>query len=343
MNILLTVLASILVFGSVILIHELGHFILAKWSGIKVNEFSIGMGPALFHFQKKETMYSLRLLPIGGYVAMEGEDEESSDDRSFGKAPVWKRFLVIGAGAFMNMVLGFAVLLLLVCQNSAITSRTVSSFYENASTYRSGLRVGDEIVAVNGRRCFIADDIVYEFARTQNGTADLTVMRDGRKMELEDVTFETKDAEDGTKQLVIDFTVLPIEKTVWSVMQEAGNWTLSIARLIFLSLVDLITGNVAINNLSGPVGIVTVIGQATSMGLRPILLIMAMITINLGVFNILPLPALDGGKLVLLLIEGVRRKPLDPKYEIWINSAGFIALMALMVFVTFNDITRLFA
>lgn len=343
MNILLTALASVLIFGSVILIHELGHFAAAKWSGIKVNEFSIGMGPALFHFGKGETKYSLRLLPIGGYVAMEGEDEESVDARSFGQAPVWKRLIVISAGAIMNMVLGFAVLLVLVCQQSAITSRTVSSFYENATTYQSGLRVGDEIVAVNGRRCFIADDIVYEFARTQNGTASLTVMRDGQKVELPEVKFQTDKAEDGTSQLVIDFTVLPIEKTAATVLSEAGSWTISIARLIFLSLVDLITGNVAINALSGPVGIVTVIGQATSMGLKPILLILAMITINLGIFNILPLPALDGGKLVLLLIEGVRRKPLNPKYEIWINSAGFVALMALMVFVTFNDITRLFS
>ena len=187
MSLFITILASILVFGSVIFIHELGHFVTAKLCGIKVNEFSLGMGPALLRFEKGDTTYALRLLPIGGFVSMEGEDEESDDEHSFSKAKVWKRFLVVAAGAVMNMILGFLVLVILVCRQSAITSRTVSVFSENASTQASGLQVGDEILAVNGRRCFIADDVIYELVRTQNGTADLTVLRDGKKVLLEDV------------------------------------------------------------------------------------------------------------------------------------------------------------
>lgn len=340
MSLFITILASILVFGSVIFIHELGHFVTAKLCGIKVNEFSLGMGPALLRFEKGATTYALRLLPIGGFVSMEGEDEESDDEHSFSKAKVWKRFLVVAAGAVMNMILGFLVLVILVCCQSAITSRTVSVFSENASTQASGLQVGDEILAVNGRRCFIADDVIYELVRTQNGTADLTVLRDGKKVLLEDVVFTTQETEEGTS-LIIDFKVLPIEKTFFNVVKEAGLWTCSLSRMLFLSLIDLVTGRVAINNLSGPVGIVTVISEAASIGWEPILLILAVITINLGIFNLIPFPALDGGKLFLLLVEGIRRKALPEKYEIVINLAGFAALMLLMLFVTYNDIARL--
>ena len=340
MSLFITILASILVFGSVIFIHELGHFVTAKLCGIKVNEFSLGMGPALLRFEKGATTYALRLLPIGGFVSMEGEDEESDDEHSFSKAKVWKRFLVVVAGAVMNMILGFLVLVILVCRQSAITSRTVSVFSENASTQASGLQVGDEILAVNGRRCFIADDVIYELVRTQNGTADLTVLRDGKKVLLEDVVFTTQETEEGMS-LIIDFKVLPIEKTFFNVVKEAGLWTCSLSRMIFLSLIDLVTGRVAINNLSGPVGIVTVISEAASIGWEPILLILAVITINLGIFNLIPFPALDGGKLFLLLVEGIRRKALPEKYEIVINLAGFAALMLLMLFITYNDIARL--
>lgn len=341
MTIIWTILAAVLIFSVVILVHESGHFITAKLCGIKVNEFALGMGPKLVSFGKKETKYSLRLLPIGGFVSMEGEDEESSDPRSFQKAAVWKRIIVITAGAFMNLLLGFLVLLVTVCGDEAITSRTVSGFYENASTQATGLQVGDTILSVNGRKCYIADDILYEFARINGGTAQMVVLRDGRQVTLPAVTFETYTAEDGSNQIVVDFTVLPIEKNFGSVLKEGANWTISYARLIFLSLVDLVTGRVAINNLSGPVGIVSTIASVVSYGFRPVLLLLALITINLGIFNLLPLPALDGGKLLLLLVEAVRRKPLAEKYELIINAAGFVLLMLLMVFVTFNDILRL--
>lgn len=334
-------LVSILVFSIVIVIHELGHFVVAKKSGIKVNEFSVGMGPRLAGIKKGETEYSIRALPIGGYVAMEGEDEESDSEGSFSNAPVQNRIAVVVAGAVMNLILGFAILLYMVSSQDAITSKTVSIFHENAMTQQTGLQVDDEIIAVNGRRCYIANDIIYEFARTQDGVVDFTVRRDGKVIELNDVTFETYEAEDGTKQLVLDFYVYPAEKTVSSVIKEAVNWTVSYARMIFLSLVDMITGHVAINQMSGPVGIVSVISEATSVGLEPVLNIMALITINLGVFNLVPFPALDGGRLVFLIIEFLRGKPINPKYEIWVNTAGMVALLAFMAFVTFSDVTKL--
>ena len=339
----MSIIVSILVFSVVIIIHELGHFIMAKASGIKVNEFSIGMGPQLFGKTIGATEYSVRAFPIGGYVAMEGEDEESDAEGSFNSVPVQSRIGVVIAGAVMNMVLGFLVLLYLTNMQTYITSKTVSSFYEGAMTQQTGLQVGDEIIAINGRKCYIANDVIYEFARTQNGVADFTVIRDGKEIELEDVTFETyTDEETGLKQMVIDFTVEPITKTVSTVLTEAANWTISLARMVFLSLVDLITGNVAINQMSGPVGIVSTISEAVSYGIESVLMILAMITINLGVFNLLPFPALDGGRLVFLLIELVRGKPIDQKYEMWVNGAGMLVLFAFMIFVTFSDITRLF-
>ena len=194
---LLTLVASVLVFSAVILIHELGHFITAKLSGIKVNEFALGMGPQLFHFGKGETTYSLRLFPVGGFVSMEGEDEDSPDPRSYFRAPVSRRILVTVAGAVMNLILGFAVLVAVVCMQDAVLSRTVGDFYPDASTQQHGLQVGDTILAVNGRRCFIANDVSYEFARTQQNTADLTVQRDGKKVELKNVVFDTRTDEDG--------------------------------------------------------------------------------------------------------------------------------------------------
>ncbi len=202
------------------------------------------------------------------------------------------------------------------------------------------LQVGDTIVAVNGRRCFIANDIIYEFARTQQGQADLTVLRDGKRVQLDNVVFDTYE-ENGVNQLVIDFKVLGEKKTVGSVLKEGGNWTLSLGRMVVLSLTDLITGRIAVNNLSGPVGIVSAISEASSLGLSSLLMLLALITINLGIFNLLPIPALDGGRLVFLIIETIRRKPISQKYEIAINAAGFILLIGLMIFATFNDITKL--
>lgn len=340
-SILLTAAASVLVFGGVIFIHELGHFLTAKASGIKVNEFALGMGPVLLRFKKKETQYSWRLFPIGGYVSMEGEDEESDVPGSFQRAPISRRILVTVAGAVMNLILGFAVLVGIVCMQDAILSRTVGAFYENAATQEQGLQVGDTILAVNGRRCFVANDVSYEFARTQDNTADLTVLRDGRQVQLNGIAFDTREAEDGTRYMVIDFMVYPVEKTVGSVLAEAGRWTLSLARMVMLSLTDLVTGRIPVNNLSGPVGIVTAISQATSMGWEPLLLLLALISVNLGVFNLLPIPALDGGRLLFLALEAIRRKPIPQKYEAAINAAGFIFLFGVMIFATFNDITRL--
>ena len=365
MSIFITLIAALIVFSAVIAIHEFGHFTVAKLCGIQVNEFSIGMGPALWKKIYKGTQYSLRALPVGGYVALEGEESPESqqaeavrDEREaeeenpvppeqrtgipLNEAPVWQRVLVMVAGAFMNFVLGFVVLVILVAaQEGAITSKTIYSIENDALCGQTGLQAGDEIVAVNGRRCFVANDILYELVRTEAYRADFTVKRDGQKVELSDVQFDTWQDEDGQTHMTLGFTVYGIKKTPLNVLKEAWNSTLYYGRIVFTSLEDLVRGRESINNLSGPVGIVTAIGQAASYGWQDLLELLALITINLGVFNLLPFPALDGGKVVFLIIEGVTGHAVPEKLQGTLTIAAFALLFGLMLFATYNDIIRL--
>ena len=365
MSVFITLLAALFVFSAVIAIHEFGHFTVAKLCGIQVNEFSIGMGPALWKKIHKGTQYTLRALPVGGYVALEGEEspesqqaEAARDQREeaapnpvppeqrtgipLNEAPVWQRMLVMVAGACMNFVLGFVVLVILVAaQDGAITSKTIYSIEDNALCGQTGLQAGDEIVAVNGRRCFVANDIIYELVRTEQYRADFTVKRDGQTVELPDVQFDTWQDENGETHMSLGFVVYGIRKTPRSVLKEAWNSTLYYGRIVFTSLADLIRGRESINNLSGPVGIVTAIGQAASYGWEDLLQLLALITINLGIFNLLPFPALDGGKVVFLAIEGITGHAVPEKLQGSLTVAAFALLFGLMIFATYNDIIRL--
>ena len=343
MQTLLTILLAILIFGIMVFVHELGHFISAKSCKVKVNEFAIGMGPTLFRFHKKETTYALRLLPIGGFVQMEGEEEASDQEGSFSSKPIWQRIIIVCAGAIMNLILGFVVLLVVVCIEQNIASTTIASFNQAAvSNKEGGLQVGDKILTINGNTVHIGNDIVYSLVRDKDGIVDFRVKRDGETLEISDVQLNMTE-QDGQNTVILDFKVYPLEKNFGTVLREAFFWSCSVGGLVWGSLVDLVTGNFALNQLSGPVGVVTVIGQAASIGIQPLLMLVAFITINLGVFNLLPVPALDGGRLLFLLIEAIRRKPLNPKYEGYVNMAGFALLMLLMIIVTFQDITRLFS
>ncbi len=343
MSTLLYILLAIFIFGVIIFVHEFGHFITAKLCKIRVNEFAMGMGPKLFSVKKGETAYSLRLFPIGGFCAMEGEDEESDEEGSFTRAAVWKRILVVIAGAVMNLILGFLILVCLTGTQDLLASRTISQFEENAVTYQTGLREGDVLVAINGRKLYLANDIFYELARVPGGVTDVVVERDGERITLENVQFPTAVYEDGTTGISIDFYVRGVRKSFGTVLEYSARWTMALGRQIFLSVFDLITGNVAINELSGPVGIVSAIGDAAAIGWDYVFTLAALITINVGIFNLLPLPALDGGRLFLLLIEALTRKKLPTRYEAVINLAGMVLLFGLMIFVTYQDVTRLFA
>ena len=363
MSIFITLIAALIVFSAVIAIHEFGHFAVAKLCGIQVNEFSIGMGPAIWKKIHKGTQYSLRALPVGGYVALEGEESPESQQaeaaredpalenpippeqrtgKSLNEAPVWQRMLVMAAGAFMNFVLGFVVLLILIlAQEGPITSKTIYAIQDGALCGQTGLQAGDEVVAVNGRRCFVANDMIYELVRTEQYRADFTVKRNGQTVELPDVQFDTWQDEDGQTHMSLGFTVYGIEKTPLSVLKEAGNSVLYYGRIIFTSLADLLRGRESINNLSGPVGIVTAIGQAASYGWQDLLQMLALITINLGILNLLPFPALDGGKVVFLAIEGITGHAVPEKLQGSLTVAAFALLFGLMIFATYNDIIRL--
>ncbi len=366
MSTVISIVAAMLVFGIVILFHEFGHFITAKWSGVQVNEFSIGMGPALLKKIWHGTQYSLRLLPIGGYVAMEGEDSPESsrsatgeDDAEidvdediipaemrtglpFDKVKLWKRLIIIVAGAFMNFVLGFLVLLIFVGMGEHLVTLKIHSFDEGALCAETGLQAEDEILAINGRRCFVPEDLSYELSRTENHSADFTVLRDGKKVQLDNVQFQTMTAEDGTEYMPPQIVVYAVEKTPMGVLRQAANYEMYYGRVVVMTLVDLARGRESINNLSGPVGIVNAIGQAVAMDWEAVLSLLALITVNLGIFNLLPLPALDGGKVVFLLIEGVTGKPVPAKVQEAVNLLGFVLLFGLMIFVTGNDLLRLF-
>jgi len=286
MSFIITILAALLVFSAVIAIHEFGHFTVAKLCGIQVNEFSIGMGPVLWKKNHKGTQYSLRALPVGGFVALEGEESPESQQAEavhtvqeqpapeteasvqptgvpLNEAPVWQRALVMVAGAVMNFVLGFVVLVVLIAaQNEPITSKTIYAIQDGALCGQTGLQAGDKVLAVNGRRCFVANDILYELVRTQSYSADFTVLRDGQKVQLPGVQFNTWQDEQGETHMSIGFSVYGLEKTPGNVLREAGNSVLYYGRIVFTSLVDLVRGRESINNLSGPVGIVSAIGQA---------------------------------------------------------------------------------
>ena len=331
-----TILITILIFAVIIFIHECGHFAAAKLCKVRVNEFALGMGPTLFHFGKGETRYALRLFPIGGFVSMEGEDGGSGDPRAFCNQKVWKRILIVCAGAFMNLVLGFIVVLLMTIPSDRLPSMTVAQFYENASTEATGLQAGDEILRVNGRSIWVDSDLIYTLSTDEDGVVDIVVRRDGEKVELSDVAFTTQD---GT--LVIDFTVQGVPANLPNVLSYSFRKTASIGRLVWIAVGQLITGQSSINELSGPIGTAQAIGQAVSVGLSTVMYLFAFITINVGIFNILPVPALDGGRLIFLLFELITRRRIKPEHEAYVHFAGFVLLILLIIFVSYHDIVNL--
>lgn len=336
-------LVAILFFGLLISIHELGHFTFAKLFKVKVNEFALGMGPAIFKKKKGDTTYALRLLPIGGFVSMEGEDEESEDENAFNRKKVWQKIIIVAAGAVMNLILGVVIVSVVLSMEDIIGTGTIYKFYDNASSQQTGLQVEDEILEIDGHRVFSDMDISFLMGRSDDGVFDMTVRRNGKKVELKDVTFQTE--KDGKYTFITyDFVILGEEPTIFNVITNSFKRSASITRLVWLSLFDLVTGKYGLTDLSGPVGTVNVIADAAASaaqskdGLITALTMMAFVSINIGIFNLLPLPALDGGRLFFLIIEGIRRKPINPKYEGYVHGAGLALLLLLMLAVTFNDI-----
>lgn len=333
-------MVSALVFGVLIFIHELGHFSTAKLFNFKVLEFAIGMGPALLSWGKGETKYSLRAFPIGGYVAVEGEDTESFDERALQFQPVWKRLIFVVAGAAMNLILGLILVMLLVGRQPLLGTNIIADF-DKSATSSQFLHVNDKIVKVNNYSTLGYNDVIFQIIRDQDGVVDFEVVRDGQKLKIDKVPFTTTEIAQGQKAINLDFVFYGREKSFGSSLSYSFEWTVSMIKQVYYSVFDLATGRYGLNQLSGPVGTASAIGQASSQGLTSFLFLVSFLTINIGVFNLLPLPALDGGRLLFLLVEALRGKPIDPKYENYIHTAGFLLLMLLVVVVTYNDIARL--
>lgn len=437
------IVIGVLLFELIIFFHEGGHFLTAKKSGVQVNEFSLGMGPKIFGFKKGETQYSLRAFPIGGYCAMEGEDEESDNPRAFTNAKIWKRMIIIVAGAFMNIVLGLIMMFAIVIQSSAFSSTTVNGFSQNAFSANSGLQAGDTIVKINNYDIFCTQDMSFAIAtlkcKNVNGSSlaiykedccltlctlyadmyndkkakytkkqlekvisiltegteqinkanskasakslmdeyyskieksvgvkdfkipdikerskrqrfqtDMEVIRNGKRILLKDVQLytylESKDSKEPT--VALDYYVRPIEKNFVTVLQQTGLQTVSVARMVWTSLIGLATGQFSLKDISGPVGAASAITQVASKGLESsfldafnnILFMMMVITVNLGIFNMLPFPALDGGRFLFLLIELIFRKPIPRKAEQIVNGVGLAILLLFMAVITVKDI-----
>lgn len=439
------ILIGVLLFELIIFIHEFGHFITAKKSGIKVNEFSLGMGPKIFSFGKGETKYSLRIFPIGGFCAMEGEDEESPEPRAFNNAKVWKRMIVVIAGAVMNIILGFVLMFVVVVQQDAYSSTEVQSFPATSFSSCTGLQSGDVIKVINGYGISTSMDFNYPIStaelNTVDGstleiykedcgnnlynmavslvqdknnklsdeqvskvnellskstneivkakskedafsvyenyykkindacgikdykvekiveketrkryTADILVERNGEEKLLKNVQFFTYTTKDNSDpQVSIDFYVKPIEKTFGSVISQTFKQTISTCKMIYASLGGLLTGKFGLKDMSGPIGIAsavtTVASESLSSGfmsaVNSIIYVMMIITVNLGLFNMLPFPALDGGRFVFLIIEAIRGKSVPRKVEAIVNGIGMGLLILLMILITANDIFKL--
>ena len=410
------ILIAILFFGIIIFIHEFGHFIFAKLFGVKVNEFALGMGPTLLKKQGKETKYALHLFPIGGYCAMEGEDESSDDARAFCNKKLWQRIIIVAAGATFNILLGVIICTALVGTNEYVGTGTILQFYDTAvSNSEGGLQPGDKILEIDGKRVFSDYDITFLMQRNASGKFRFVVRRDGEKLELPEVHFavrtggnfsfdennviadvsaklkkagmkngdrilkingvavkdnealsgeiakdkdytidftverdgETIDVADVKMMTVtvFDFVVLGEDKNVLNVAAGGVRYALSMSRMVYLSLFDLITGRYGLSELAGPVGTVSVIADmaqnsAESADWSGLFMIMALITINIGLFNLLPIPALDGGRLFFMLIELIFRKPVPAKYEGWIHAVGMVLLLIFMAVISASDIWK---
>ena len=359
---MLYVLLGIFMFGILILIHELGHFAFAKLFKVGITEFAIGMGPKIFSKKGKDGVdYSLRLIPMGGFVSMVGEDEEVDEelaDKALNKKPVWQRIIIVAAGAVTNILFGIILMGVIVAfSKSDIYSTTVEGFnvyYSDTNEvrvedtwYRRGtdeilLQKGDKILKIGDRRINVRDDFIYEVMFLGNESVDVTVLRDGKKTLVDDVAFESR-VEGGITLGIAGFIrTTRLEKTFPEVIKQAFCRSVASAGMIWDSLLNTVKGEYGTESLSGPVGIIEQVEETAKYGWDSLLLMVVIITLNLGIMNLLPLPALDGGRLFFMLIELIRGKPINPKYEGYVHAIGIVLLMGLMVFVTYNDIVRIF-
>ena len=346
MSALIAVLFAIVLFSFLIFIHELGHFIAAKLSGVQVNEFSMFMGPAIVKWKRGTTQYTIRCIPIGGYCAMEGEDGESDNPHSFQRAAWWKRLIILAAGSFMNFLTGVVIVaVVLFCQPRYTTTELAA--VNDDSSCAAYLQAGDQILEFDGQKISIHEDFSLATLLAPDGNYDITVLRGGEKVELMDVPM-IRNPQTGLYGIAFKNTDTTSASVPGRILPTSFNYVKS----VIVSLKMLFTGQAGFQDMSGAVGIVHIMSETasetkeTSTAILTLLVFGGFLAINLSVMNILPIPALDGGRILGLLlttaIEAVTRKKIDPKYEGYIHTAGMIALLVLMVALTFKDIFAIF-
>lgn len=330
----MTIIYAIIIFCILIFVHELGHFMAAKACGVKVNEFSLGMGPALFKKQKGETLYSLRIFPIGGFCAMEGEDEDSDDEKAFNRKPAWQRAIILAAGALMNLLTA-VILMIIIAFWSGQATTVIDQVIEDSPAYRAGIEAGDEIVSIDGKRIDKWDDILAAIGEGGKETVEVTVLRDGREKILTSAL--EYDAEAGRYKVgimpVIEHDIIA---SVGAGIKNTGGMTV----MMYDIIKKLFTGEVSAKELSGPVGIVYAVSDTAKAGIIYVVYLTALLSLNLAIMNMLPFPALDGGRLLFLLIRKITGKRVTDEMEGRIHFIGIVLLMLLMVYVTWNDIFR---
>ena len=341
----LYIILAVLLFGFLIFIHECGHYLFARLFKVSINEFSIGMGPRLLSKKSKKTgiIYSLRAFPIGGFVSMVGEDEESADANAFHNKAVWKRMLITVAGPAVNVIFGVIVMVVYIIAAPKLASTVVADFpFEEKTSVEYGLQADDRIVAVEGKAVHIYDEMSYQIMRNGIEPIDITVVRGGETVVLEDVQFPVIE-EKGTKFGSVDFRVYSLEKSFSNVIRESFYRAVNTVKMIWESLFDLIRGRYGIEAVSGPVGAVKeLVDVGTQYGFMEFLYLGVIISMNLGVMNLLPLPALDGGRLIFLIAEAVTRRRLKIEIEGYINFAGLALLLLFSAFIIVKDIIGLF-
>lgn len=349
MTFIITLIEFIIILGITVLIHEAGHYYFAKKAGIYVYEFSIGMGPKLFGWNRKndETDYSIRAIPIGGYVSMAGEEIEIDEDIPKEKqmqSKTWmQKFMTIIAGVMMNFILAITLLFIIaLVAGSPVLDTKVGEVTKDGAAYKAGLRKNDEIIEINGKKIVSGDHFVLEIQVNGQNEAKMKVLRDGKEETINVKPQKEKD-EEGNEVYSYGFALSDQrEYGVLASLKYAFFKTFSLLHQMVLIIFYLCTGALSLNNLAGPVGIFNIVGESAKAGFLNLVYLTAYLSINVGFINLLPFPAFDGGRVLFMIIEKIKGSPVDPKIENWIHSVGFILLILLMIFITYNDILRLF-
>ena len=328
----MTIIYALLIICVLIFFHELGHFMAAKACGVKVNEFAIGMGPKVLKKQKGETLYSVRAFPLGGFCAMEGEDEDSQDERAFNRKSVWKKAIIIVAGAAMNLIIAI-ILMIAVNYMNGVPTTTISQVEENSPAYTAGIQKGDKIISINDKKINSWDDV--QAVNNAVNTRELNIKVQRKDTEL---NIKTTLKENDRNKII---GIVPVsEKNIVKAIANGPSATWNMAKSMYSGLYSLITGKVSAKELSGPVGIVYLINKGISRGFATVLYLTSLISLNLAIINMLPLPALDGGRLLMVIIRRLTGKAISSKVEGVIHAVGLGLLLLLTIYVTWNDIVR---